>query len=150
MPSHSKAKSDTKKKSLHATQAETERVQILRQEYRQIVQNIHPEDLISIDETGVNLAMIRMYARAYKGQRAYGGRPEQRGENITVVGVIASSGFVGAMTVNGSTNGDVLRAFVTQILVPNLCDGACVVMDNLSAHACWENSWNDWSKRVLV
>lgn len=38
------------------------------------------------------------------------------------------------MTVNGSTNGDVFRAFVTQILVPNLWDGACVVMDNLSAH----------------
>lgn len=93
-----------------------------------------PEDLIFIDETGVNLAMTRTYARAAKGERAYGGRPLQRGENITLIGAIALSGFLGAMTVNGGTNTDVFRVYVEQILVPCLWPGAIVVMDNLPAH----------------
>jgi transposase len=41
---------------------------------------------------------------------------------------------LGALTVEGGTNGDVFRVFVEQILVPCLWPGAVVVMDNLSAH----------------
>jgi len=90
--------------------------------------------LIFIDETGVNLAMVRLYARALKGDRAYGARPEENRQNITLIGAIALAGFVGAMTIDGCTNGDVFRVFIEQVLVPNLWKGACVVMDNFSAH----------------
>lgn len=78
--------------------------------------------------------MSRTYARFVEGQRAYGEKPYKNGENITVVGAIALKGFLGAMTVNRGTNGDVFRTFVEQILVPELWSGATVVMDNLSAH----------------
>lgn len=78
--------------------------------------------------------MVRPYARALKGKRAYGARPENSRENITLIGAIALSGFIGAMTITGHTNGDVFRVFIEQVLVPNLWEGACVVMDNFSAH----------------
>jgi transposase len=123
-----------KKKSFHATQAETQRVQTERYNYWEVIRAIRPEDLIFIDETGVNLAMVRLYARASKGKRAYAARPENSRENITLIGAIALAGFVGAMTIDGYTNGDVFRAFVEQVLVPNLWTGACVVLDNFSAH----------------
>jgi transposase len=90
--------------------------------------------LIFIDETGINLALTRIYARSVEGMRAYGERPHQRGQNVSLIGAIALKGFVGAMTVEGGTNGDVFRVFVEQILVPCLWPGAVVVMDNLSAH----------------
>lgn len=38
------------------------------------------------------------------------------------------------MTIDGGTNGDIFRFFTENILVPNLWEGACVVMDNLPAH----------------
>lgn len=78
--------------------------------------------------------MVRLYARALRGDRAYGARPENSRENITLIGAIALSGFVGAMTINGHTNGDIFRVFIEQVLVPNLWEGACVIMDNFSAH----------------
>lgn len=78
--------------------------------------------------------MVRLYARALKGQRAYGGCPYHRGKNVTLIGAIALAGVVGAMTVEGGTNGDVFITFVEQILAPNLWSGACVVLDNLPAH----------------
>lgn len=51
-----------KKKTLHANEAETERVQNLRREYWTTIGEVHLKDLVFIDETGVNLAMTRRYA----------------------------------------------------------------------------------------
>jgi len=39
---------------------------------------------VFMDEAGVNLAMIQMYARAPKGQRAVGSRPSKRGQNVSL------------------------------------------------------------------
>ena len=98
------------------------------------MRDVKPSDLIFIDETGINLALVRTHARSASGLRAYGERPYQRGKNVTLVGAIALKGLVAAMTVEGGTTGEVFRAFVEQILVPSLWPGAVVVMDNLSAH----------------
>ncbi|MDZ4871920.1 MAG: hypothetical protein CLLPBCKN_001308 [Chroococcidiopsis cubana SAG 39.79] len=47
-----------------------------RVEFWQLVQGILAKDLIFIDESGVNLSMVRLFARSPKGQRAYGTRPQ--------------------------------------------------------------------------
>ena len=44
------------------------------------------------------------------------------------------------MTVNSGTDRDVFITFIKQILVPNLWEGATVVMDNLPAHKVKEVS----------
>jgi transposase len=98
------------------------------------VRDIQQENLIFIDETGINLSLARTYARSHEGMRAYSKRPYVRGQNISLIGAIALKGFIGAMTVEGGTNGDVFRVFIEQILLPELWPGAVVVMDNLSAH----------------
>jgi hypothetical protein len=84
---------DKKKKTFHATQAESERVHNWRVEYWQAVQDIDPNDLIFIEETGINLALTRSYGRAPQGKRAYGSRPYQRGGNVTLIGAIARRVF---------------------------------------------------------
>jgi len=81
----------------------------------------------------MNLALTRTYARALKGQRAYGNRP-LRGENLTLIGAISLQGFLGAMTVNSGTSREVFLAFIQQILAAHLKAGVTVVMDNLSTH----------------
>ena len=54
---HPKAKSDTQKKTLHASEKYTERVQKLRAEYWTIIGEVNLTDLVFIDEAGVNIAM---------------------------------------------------------------------------------------------
>ena len=105
-----------------------------RVEYWQQIEQVRVEDLVFIDEAGVNLAMTRLYARALKGQRAYSTRPNNRGKNQTMIGAITLTGLISALTFEGGTNGNAFRAFVEQVLVPNLWQGACVVMDNFSSH----------------
>jgi transposase len=119
---------------LHAAQAESERVQLLRVEYWQTVAKIEPQDLIFIDETGRNLGLSRTCARSIQGTRAYGTKPYYRGANISLIGAISLKGLLGSMTVNGGTDGATFRVFIEKILVPCLWSGATVVMDNLSAH----------------
>ena len=109
-------------------------MQKLRIEYWDLIRDVRPEDLVFIDETGVNLAMVRMYGRALQGQRAYGERPYYHSKNITLIGAISLTGWVGAMTIDGGTNGDIFKFYIENILLPNLWSGACVVMDNLPAH----------------
>ncbi len=109
-------------------------MQQLRVQYwREIVQ-VNLKNLVFVDETGSNLAMTRRYARSSKGSRAYDDAPYQRGNNLTLIGAMALRGLVGEMTLPGATDGLAFKTYVTQVLVPNLWPGACVVMDNLPAH----------------
>ena len=47
---------------------------------------------------------------------------------------MALRGLVREITFPGATDALAFETYVTQILVPNLWAGACVVMDNLPAH----------------
>ena len=87
-----------------------------------------------VDESGVNLALTRLYGRAPAGQRAIGSTPQNYGSNVTLLGALGVTGLTALMTVDGATDGEVFLAFVEQVLCPTLAPGDIVVMDNLSAH----------------
>jgi transposase len=53
---------------------------------------------------------------------------------ITFVGALTVRGFIAPMVVDGAVNGAVFRAYVEQVLVPELRRGDVVVMDNLGSH----------------
>lgn len=105
-----------------------------RFEYWQSVQGILAKDLIFIDEAGVNLAMTRRFARAPKGQRARGKRPNKRGQNVSMIGAISLTGIVTQLPILGALDGITFEAFIAQQLVPNLWKGACVILDNCTVH----------------
>lgn len=78
--------------------------------------------------------MTRLYGRAPKGERAIGSVPHNYGENITLLGALGVDGLQAVMTVNGATDAEVFRTYITQVLGPTLVPGDIVVLDNLSAH----------------
>lgn len=51
-----------KKKALHPSEKESERVQRLRKEHWDEVRDIRVADLVFIDESGINLGLIRLFA----------------------------------------------------------------------------------------
>lgn len=91
------------------------------------------ENLIFLDESGVNLGLVRRYARAVRGQRARGGQPK-RGKNVSVIGAISLKGLVVQWSALGSVDGLTFEAFIARKLVPQLWPGAIVIMDNCSIH----------------
>lgn len=82
----------------------------------------------------MNLALVRLFARSFKSQRAYGQRPNQRGQNVSIISAMSLKGILTQSSLMGGTDAVTLEAFISQKLVPKLWGGACVIMDNCSIH----------------
>lgn len=109
--------------------------QAQRQAYWEVIRDIDPANLVFLDETGVNVAMSTLYARAIRGQRAYGKQPKAVGKNITLLGAMTlAAGFLEGLSFEGGLTGDVFVWFIETVLCPQLWSGAVVVMDNVAAH----------------
>lgn len=78
--------------------------------------------------------MLRIYARALKGHRARGTRPQKRGKNVSLLTALSLDKVIASSNIYGAVNGVVFEAFIANKLVPNLWTGACVVMDNAKIH----------------
>ena len=119
---------------IHAAERDTPRVQAARHAYAEAAGDLDLSRFKFLDESGVNIAMTRLYGRAPRGERAVGSAPKNYGENVTMLGSLSASGLEALMTVNGATDSAVFLAYVRAVLAPTLSPGDIVVMDNLSAH----------------
>ena len=109
-------------------------MQDLRYQFRCWLETIDIRNLVFIDETGINLAMTRLYGRARGGARVSAQCPGNKGENITLIGAMSDEGLIAAMTLPGSLNTPSFLVFLEKVLLPQLWTGAIVVMDNLPVH----------------
>ena len=127
---------DLEKKTLRASEQERADIAAERAAFRETVQQLAPENLVFLDETGVSTKLTRLYARAPRGQRACGSAPGHW-RRVTVLGALALSGLIAVMTVAAATDWAVFQAFLQQVLIPQLQQHkprATVIMDNLAAH----------------
>ena len=129
-PGDQEARLDAKKKSLGATERNEEE----RAAWRETASSLPTDALVFIDETGSNIALTPLYARAPKGERARGSVPRNRGKNTTLIAALSLEGMGAALILEGSANTTAFELYVEQILAPSLHDGQIVVMDNLQAH----------------
>ena len=97
---------------------------------------VDPDRLVFLDESGLDTRLTRAYARAPGGQRAVGRVPGGNWRRLTILGALARTGLVAAMTVAAATSTAVFLAFIDSVLIPALRarPGAVVVMDNLAPH----------------
>lgn len=109
-------------------------MQTERIKFWQLVRGFLAQDLIFIDESGVDLALTRLRARAPKGRRSHGKRPSKRGKRVSILSAISLGAVMTHANLIGSTDGLTFEAFISQKLVPKLWEGACVIMDNCSIH----------------
>lgn len=128
------AGSAAEKKSLYAAEQDTAAGQARRFQWWKQAGRIDPERLIFLDESGITTEMTRRYGRGPGGERVREATPGGHWRTLTVLGAIRASGWVGVMTIEAATDGDVFLAYLDQVLCPQLRPGDVVVMDNLSAH----------------
>jgi transposase len=92
------------------------------------------EDLIFLDEFGINLAMTRTHARAPLGERVHVTEPFHHGSNISVISALGLHGICAPMTIEGAVNSEVFELYVKHLLVPCLRPGHRVLLDNVKFH----------------
>jgi len=95
---------------------------------------LDPEKLIFIDETGAPTKMARLFGRVPRGERCRAAVPHGHWKTTTFTAGLRLGGLAAPMILDGPMDGDAFRAYVRQVLVPELEPGAIVVMDNLPAH----------------
>ena len=89
---------------------------------------------VFVDESGIHLAFTRLYARSVDGERAVDSTPRDAGKNISLIGALSLEGLIASMTLPGSVDTTAFLAYVSEILIPQLWQGAIVVLDNLRVH----------------
>jgi len=89
---------------------------------------------VFLDESGARADMTRTRGRAPRGERVVAKVPGGHWRVVTVIGAVRTSGPFAAATLVGATDGDAFRAYVREVLAPQLRPGDVVVMDNLSPH----------------
>lgn len=123
-----------KKKTLQARERDTPAVQKERQEFQQESADMPVEKLVFIDETGINIGMVRLYGRAPIGTRVEGDKPWNTGSNISLVGAWGLSGITTIMMIEGAVDGMTCETFLEKMLAPTLRPGDRVLMDNIKTH----------------
>jgi transposase len=78
--------------------------------------------------------MTRLRGRALRGNRVRGAAPHGHWNSTTIIGAIRLDGSTACMTIDGATDTEVFRVYVSQVLAPMLRPGDVVVMDNLAPH----------------
>ena len=90
--------------------------------------------LVFIDETWAKTNMAPLRGWAAKGQRLIGHAPFGHWNTMTFVAALRHDGIVAPFVLDGPINGESFRAYVEQVLVPDLRKGDIVIMDNLGSH----------------
>lgn len=93
-----------------------------------------PQRLTFVDETSTTTNLTRRYARAPRGERAYGYAPRNYGARTTLVAALTPTGIDAPMLLEGAVDTRAFTAYVQQVLCPTLPAGQIVIMDNLSSH----------------
>lgn len=122
-----------KKKTYHAQERDTPRVQAQRQAFDQKMATVDPAHLVFVDETGATTALDRPYARAPAGTRVEATVPGAW-QNVTLIVGLRPTEVVAPLAFVGATDREAFATYVEQVLVPQLQEGDVVVWDNLRPH----------------
>jgi transposase len=124
----------SEKKSLHATERDTEANLKCRQQFAAKIRTVAPEQLIFLDESGVTTSMTRLYARSLGGGRIHESTPGGHWKIMTILGAMSLRGMIATITIEAATDAEIFLAYVEHVLCPALKSGDVLVIDNLSSH----------------
>ena len=105
-----------------------------REKWKECLQHFNPDQLVFIDETGVNIDMTRLYGRSVGNTRIKDSAPINTPKRTGIVGAMRFDGTIRYRSFEGSITGKRFLNFLKQTLLPILRKGDIVVMDNLSIH----------------
>jgi transposase len=122
------------KKSSRASEQDRPDVARQRRDWRACQDQVDPEQLVFLDETGLKTDVARLRGWAARGERLVEAIPGGKWHVSTLVQAIALDGTRAAMVLDGPMNSLCFTGFCEWLLAPSLRPGDLVVMDNLSSH----------------
>lgn len=90
--------------------------------------------LVFLDESGVNINMVRRYGRAVGRARVHDKAPINTPSTTTILSSVRADGEMIFTSFTGPVNGERFREYLENLLAPSLRPGDIVIMDNLRVH----------------
>lgn len=123
-----------KKKAKQASQKKSKKVRAKRAMFRFARKHLTLAKLVFLDEAGFQCKLSRSHARSLRGTRATSYESAAPSKNFTITGAIRLSGPVVMQGDARTMTKTRFLCFLRQSLLPRLCSGDVLVMDNLAAH----------------
>lgn len=111
-----------------------ERDELTRAQFQDELADIAPNDLVYLDENGIEEARHRPYARASRGTQVWGEIAGGKTQRISLIAALNESRLLAPMQFEGHCDTGVFNAWLEQALLPELRRGQIVLMDNASFH----------------
>jgi transposase len=111
-----------------------ERDEVARAQFQDELAALDPDDLVYLDESGVDEALHRPYARATRGTTVRGDIAGSTTQRISFIAALNRSQLMAPMRFEGYCDTGVFNTWLEQALLPELRPGQTVLMDNASFH----------------
>ncbi|MCI8400607.1 MAG: IS630 family transposase [Lachnospiraceae bacterium] len=105
-----------------------------REEWKKHIPLGDINNLVFLDESGVNINMTRHYARAKTNERAADSTPLNTPCNTTILSSIRLDGRTAHTIYQGGTTADRFAEYLKDTLIPTLSRDDVIVMDNMRSH----------------
>lgn len=105
-----------------------------RKKWSRNTSGIKAENLVFLDESGVNTNFTRLYAHAPKNKRAVDSAPLNKPVTTTVLSSIRLDGTTVHTTYQGGTTAQRFYDYIKDILILSLKKDDVVIMDNMRSH----------------
>lgn len=92
------------------------------------------ERLVFIDETSIKTNMAKTTGWAPRGQRLVDHAPFGHWRTQTFIGALRHNRLEAPWVIDGAMNSKLFERYIETQLVPTLCAGDVVILDNLSSH----------------
>lgn len=123
-------KNYTKKKNI----GYRERDEAKRAEFAAEISSIPDENIVYVDEMGINQCLHRPYARAFKGSPVFGKISGKRFKRTSIVAAQRKGTIIAPLQYSGTMDSALFLLWFTTMLIPLLLPGSVVVMDNARFH----------------
>jgi transposase len=105
-----------------------------RKDYEQEIEIIPTEELVYIDESGIDLTICRDRGWSKKGKILPAKKSGKYYQRTNIIAGYVHNKSIAPMVFNGFCNTEIFNNWVERFLIKELKDGQFVVMDNASFH----------------
>ena len=91
-------------------------------------------NLVYVDETGVNREQRRLYARAHRGVRVYDKKSGKKGKRTNIIAGLCDGKHLAVQCYGHSTTAVFFEDWFEFELIPVLPENALIILDNASFH----------------
>ncbi len=128
--SNEKTWNNEKKKTLRYYEQKEEQVK----EYLNEISDVLKENIVYIDESGINTYLYREYAYSKRGKKVYDKIKGRKFKRTNIVAAKYRKEIIAPMQYDTAMTGEFFEGWFEEILLPKLPQNVVIVMDNASFH----------------